>query len=82
MAEFKVYVLMAKSGATYVGQSGNLENRIKKHNRHSSKATRLEEDWRVVYEESFPSRAMALKREKFLKTGDGRRVLKNSILTS
>ena len=82
MAEHKVYVLIAKSGKTYVGQTGNFENRIKKHNSHSSKATRLEEQWRVVYEESFSTRAMAVKRERFLKTGDGRRVLKNKILGS
>jgi putative endonuclease len=77
MTDYKVYVLKAKPGETYIGQSKDSEKRLERHNRHSSKATRFEKDWCLVHEESFASRALAVKREKFLKSGDGRRVLRS-----
>ena len=73
---YKVYVVKSKSGKMYIGHSENVDARLKKHNRHSSKATRFEDGWKLVHEESFETRSLAMKREKFLKSGDGRRVLK------
>ncbi|PIV39849.1 MAG: endonuclease, partial [Candidatus Omnitrophica bacterium CG02_land_8_20_14_3_00__42_8] len=33
-------------------------------------------DWDVIYAEDYKDRLLAMKRERFFKTGDGRKVLK------
>ncbi len=77
MQKYKVYVLRSKSGKIYIGQSQDTEARLLRHNRHENKATRPEEGWKIIHEEQFETRAQAMKREKFLKTGAGRCALKN-----
>ena len=76
-AVYEVYVLKSDSGKTYIGHTDSLERRLKQHNQSSSKATKSEEGWTLVYSESLPSRSSAIQRERFLKSGDGRKVLKN-----
>ena len=72
---YKVYVLKSDEGKTYIGHSQDSSKRVSRHNRHSSKATRFETGWIVAYEETFDTRSLAIKREKFFKSGDGRRIL-------
>jgi len=82
---FVVYVLYSeKIKKRYVGHSGNFDFRLESHNEKSArtkgKFTLKNGPWKLVYkEEGFKTRAEAMKREKFLKSGKGREFL-NSIL--
>ena len=70
---FHVYVLQSeKTGEYYRGSTGNLENRLNLHNEGSSRATKHACPRKTVYSEELPTRAEAMKREKYLKTGKGR----------
>jgi putative endonuclease len=70
---FFVYVLYRqKIGHFYTGQTANLSERLKQHNLGMSKSTIHGVPWRLVHSERFATRAEAMQRERFLKTGHGR----------
>jgi putative endonuclease len=74
---FYVYVLRSASGILYKGSTADLEARIKTHNSTSgNRFTSKDQPWVLVYSELHNSRADAMKREKFLKSGKGREFLK------
>ena len=65
-----VYILRTSSDTLYIGQTNNLEKRIKEHQSKSSKSakyTRYFQSFELVYLESFLTRAEAMKREWQLK---------------
>jgi putative endonuclease len=73
---FWVYVLVSqKTGRRYVGSTQDVTKRLRQHNAGHSKSTRHGVPWRLVKTESFLTRAEAVQRERFLKTGQGRREL-------
>ena len=74
---YKVYILKTDAGNIYIGHTDNLAKRLNSHNQGQNLATQSYNNWKIIYEEAFESRAMALSREKFLKTGDGKKVLKH-----
>lgn len=68
---FYVYILRTSSNTLYVGQTNNLEKRIKEHRAKtvkSSKYVRSFSSFKLVYSEVFPTRSEAMKREAHLKT--------------
>jgi putative endonuclease len=67
-----VYVLKSEKGLLYIGQTNNIEDRLKRHNHNRSIATKNKGLWSLVYQESFETRSLAMKREKSLKTFSGR----------
>jgi putative endonuclease len=68
-----VYVLRSRScGRLYIGSTSNLERRIQQHNENLATATKNRGPWRLIYQESYPSRGEAMRREKYFKTGKGR----------
>jgi putative endonuclease len=70
------YVLRSeKTGRLYVGHTSNLEQRLGQHNNGITKSTKNRGPWTVVHSEAFPTRAEAARRERFLKTGQGREQL-------
>ncbi|MBW7866584.1 MAG: GIY-YIG nuclease family protein [Candidatus Hydrogenedentes bacterium] len=74
---FWVYVLRSqKSGKTYVGQTNDLARRILEHNDPSFNLTlytkRNPGPWELVHSEEYPTRTEAMRREKYLKSGQGR----------
>jgi putative endonuclease len=79
---YHVYVLRSlKSGKRYVGiTSVGLEKRLEAHASGSTAWTRAHKPFELVRVEEFESKSLALKREKFLKSGAGRRVLDNLLL--
>jgi len=80
--KFYTYVLQSlSSDKTYIGQTQNLENRIKAHDEGKSPYTRGRGPWKLVYVEEFNTRAEAMEREKYFKTGKGRDFLKNQLST-
>jgi len=81
MEEFVVYILYSeKFNKHYTGFTSNLIQRFKSHNTQGTKGYTVKFiPWKVIYVEFFTSKAEALKREKYLKTGVGREYIKNII---
>jgi putative endonuclease len=71
-----VYVLELMDGRRYIGHTNNLNRRIQVHQMGRSPYTQKNKVKRLLYSESYDSRSEAMKREKFLKTGKGRELLK------
>jgi len=72
-----VYVLRsAVRGTLYIGQTNDLQGRIRQHNNPAQSRSlftkRHAGPWRLVHAESLPSRAAAMARERYLKSGRGR----------
>ena len=73
---FHVYVLISeKTGRSYVGSTDDVSRRLFQHNSGQSKSTRHGVPWRLVQVESFTTRAEAVNRERYYKTGKGREEL-------
>jgi putative endonuclease len=77
---YYVYVLRSeKSAAFYSGQTKHLEKRLLEHNLGKNTYTRKRGPWALVYFEACPTRSLAIKRERFFKTGKGREYIKERI---
>jgi putative endonuclease len=74
---FYVYVLRSLSDSGfYIGFSTNLRARLRQHQDGESLATKSRGPWKLVYYEAYLNREDALGREKYLKSGSGRRFLR------
>jgi putative endonuclease len=65
-----VYILRTSSNTLYIGQTNNLEKRLKEHKNKSSKSAkyiRYFYGFNLVYSESYSTRKEAMQREKQLK---------------
>jgi putative endonuclease len=74
---FTVYVLVSEStGRRYIGQTADLPRRLSEHNSvaHNPRkfTSRNAGPWRLLHQETFPTRGAAMHREKWLKSGAGR----------
>ncbi|TDO23424.1 GIY-YIG nuclease family protein [Sediminibacterium goheungense] len=77
---FYAYVLFSlNKGIYYKGSTENLVVRVQQHNDGLVAFTSKYRPWKIVYYEVFSTRAEALKREKFFKSGKGREWLKNTL---
>ncbi|GAB4369594.1 MAG: hypothetical protein Kow0042_11430 [Calditrichia bacterium] len=64
MAEYVVYVLLSeKDGGLYIGQTADLDARLKEHHWGKVKSTRGRRPLKLVYQERVPDRERALERE-------------------
>lgn len=67
---FFVYILRTSSNTLYIGQTNNLEKRVKEHQNKSSKSAkyvRYFDSVELVYSEKCPTRKAAMQREIRLK---------------
>lgn len=79
---FYTYVLMGeKNRKFYTGFTKNLKLRIKAHQSGSVKSTRNRLPLKLIYYEACLNEKDAINREKYLKTGFGRRFLRRRIET-
>jgi putative endonuclease len=71
-----VYVLESLSNSKrYVGSTGqDLSERVRQHNRGATSWARRNGPFKLLYWEEYPDKTVALRRERFLKTGVGRRI--------
>jgi putative endonuclease len=78
---FTVYVLESlRNGKRYVGfTSKTAEQRLAEHNRGCNKWTKENKPFKVIYREFFDNKKDARQHEKFLKSGQGRKLLKDTI---
>jgi putative endonuclease len=74
---FYVYVLKSlKNGKRYVGYTSKIIlERLKEHNQGSNQWTRQNGPFILLYFEQYNSKTDAIKKEKFLKSGQGRKFL-------
>jgi putative endonuclease len=74
---FYVYLLHStKDNGFYIGYSTDLKRRLSEHTRGASFATKSRGPWKLIYYEAYTEREDAEGREKFLKSGAGRRFLR------
>ncbi|MBI2171040.1 MAG: GIY-YIG nuclease family protein [Chloroflexi bacterium] len=77
---YTVYVLLSKStGKQYIGQTQDLTRRLTEHEQGIARYTRNRGPWELVHHEILKTRAEAMKRERFLKSGQGREWLKGRL---
>lgn len=64
-----LYILRTSSNTLYIGQTNNLEKRMKEHRekKRGSKYMRTFSSFELVYTERFTTRSEAMKRERALK---------------
>ena len=76
-----VYYVYAITSLTrnyiYVGLTDNVERRVSQHNSGYEPTTKPYRPFQIILVESYPSRDLARKREKYLKSGKGKEYLKN-----
>lgn len=74
------YVLKSKKDSKfYVGWTNDLKKRILEHNSGNVLATKDRRPMELVYYEACKSKENAIRREKYFKTGYGRRFLESRI---
>ncbi len=74
-----VYVLQNKDKRWYIGSTKDLRKRISQHNSGKNKSTKYGVPWKVIYCEISINQQDARTRERYLKSGMGRRYLKNRL---
>jgi putative endonuclease len=80
---FFVYVLRNReTGRHYTGHSSDVTQRVGQHNSGVTKSTKNRGTWLLVHQEAFATRAEAMRREKYLKSGKGREELKTILQES
>ncbi len=76
------YVLLSgKVGRFYTGYTADLRKRLGQHRRGYVRWTASRQPVRLVYYEACLSQVDALHRERFLKSGKGKRYLRNRLKT-
>ena len=77
---FYVYVLKSKKdGQWYTGCTNDLRKRLREHNNGLSRATKFRRSFELIYYEAYTHRQDAQRREKYLKSGMGKRDLRNRL---
>ncbi len=80
---FYTYLLKSKKdGHLYTGSTNNLRERLKQHNAGKSSYTKKHRPYDIIYYEACLSEEDARSRELYLKSGMGKRYLKNRLRRS
>ncbi len=74
-----LYILLLKNNKLYKGLSDDLRRRIDEHNRGKVKSTKNLRPIKLIHYESYLNKRDAMRREKFLKTTEGRRLLRQQL---
>ena len=73
---YYIYVIKSEShNNRYVGSTDNVPKRLGEHNTGRCRYTSGRMPWQLLYQEEFYTRSDAMQREKFLKSGQGRKFL-------
>ncbi|MDO8498939.1 MAG: GIY-YIG nuclease family protein [bacterium] len=77
---FYTYLLQSeKDGKWYTGSTGDLRKRFAEHNSGRNFSTKHRNPFKLIYYEACLDRDDAEAREKFLKSGPGKKYLKNRL---
>ena len=78
---FTVYILQsARTGHYYVGHTADLGRRLIRHNSGLTKSGRNRGPWDLVFQESFSTRAEAVRRERQIKKWKSHRYIQEFIM--
>jgi putative endonuclease len=65
---FFIYILESEvNGSYYIGQTNNLEDRLKRHNQLRNRSTKANAPWKLLHFEVYEKRSEAMKVESYLK---------------
>lgn len=77
---FYTYVLQStKSGDVYIGYTTDLKRRFAEHNQGLNLSTKRYRPWKIIYYEACLNESDARRRERYLKTTQGGRLLKRRL---
>jgi len=78
---FYVYLLECQQDKSwYIGYTSDLKRRISDHqNGYGCRTTYLKNNWKLIYYEAYIEKRDAIGREKFLKSGSGRKYLNKQL---
>ena len=77
---YYIYILQSqKNYNLYVGVTANLRNRLAEHNRGENLSTKNGVHWVLIHYEAYRNQKDALRRERYLKTSQGSRLLKRML---
>jgi putative endonuclease len=83
MSYYFVYVLRSlKDGLMYTGYTSNLKNRLKEHQSGNVASTKNRLPIELIYFEGCRNQQDATRREKYLKSGNGKIYLRNRLRNS
>lgn len=75
-----VYILQSKKDdKLYVGCTNDLRGRLQEHNDGVSRSTKSRMPFKLIYYEAYLNRKDAEKRERFFKSGYGRRYMNQKL---
>ena len=77
-----VYILQADDGTYYIGQTRNLDDRLRRHQSGRSLSTKSRSDWKHIYTEEYPTRSEAIQRERQIKARKSRQFVEQLVRTS
>ena len=77
---YYVYLLLSeKDGHFYTGSTSDLKRRLNEHNSGKVKSTTFRKPFKLIYYEGCLNEDDARGREKYLKSGMGKKYLKNRL---
>ncbi len=77
---FYTYILFSeKLNIYYVGSTGNLEDRLKRHNTGRSKFTKRGIPWKLVYQKQYLTKSEAYQAELYIKAQKSKKYIENLI---
>jgi|SRR3989338_6491913 len=77
---YYVYVLQSlKNNNLYIGFANDLRKRLQEHNKSLNFSTKSYIPWEIIHYEAYLNEKDARRREKYLKTSQGSRLLKRML---
>jgi len=76
---YYIYILLFNNNQIYTGFTENLKRRFKEHSEGKVASTAKRRPLKLIHYEAYSLKQDALRREKFLKTSDGKRFLKQQL---
>jgi len=75
-----VYIIECSDKSWYIGFTSNLKRRVSEHKSGTgSRTTSLKKGWKLIYCEGYKNKKDAEGRERFLKSGSGRKFIKKQL---
>jgi len=74
-----VYILLLGNGQLYTGKTSDLKRRIKEHKRKNVSFTSKRQPVKLIHYEAYLLETDAQRRERFLKTTQGKRLLRQQL---
>jgi putative endonuclease len=76
---YYVYILLLNNSQLYTGSTQDIKQRIKDHKEGRVTSTKFRRPLRLIHFEGYFLKSDVLRRERFLKTTEGKRLLRQQI---